>query len=172
LQNKQILKKQPAKDLFANHDENKTMKDLKPLHTINPSYLYDIFSAPLYGFIKQMIGEDHFAEKILQICFLRIWDDIQSCSSPEDGLFARMTNTVRNAVMEYRAAEELQCSNKYIHENIAPATPVERVIRELSMVRKYSPEQISTLLQLPLHTIQKKITAIRHLDNLSSVTNT
>ena len=64
------------------------------------SYLYDNYSAALYGIIYKMVEEKELAEDILQEAFVKIWNSFASYNNTKGRLFTWMLNVARNLTID------------------------------------------------------------------------
>ena len=64
------------------------------------AYLYDNYSAALFGVIIRIVQEKNAAEEVLQDVFLKIWTRITSYDSQKGKLFTWMLNIARNAAID------------------------------------------------------------------------
>src|SRR5205085_1055999 len=75
-------------------------------------YLYDRYSAALYGAIARIIPDEAIAEEVLHDAFLRIWDRIGSYDSEKGRLFTWMLNLTRNLAIDKSRSKEMSASRK------------------------------------------------------------
>lgn len=70
------------------------------------AYLYDHYSAALFGVVFRIVNDKNAAEETLQDVFLKIWTRIASYDSQKGKLFTWMLNIARNAAIDkIRSAE-------------------------------------------------------------------
>lgn len=75
-------------------------------------YLYDHYSAALYGVISRIITNEDIAEEVLQDAFLRIWDRIDNYDSSKGRLFTWMLNIARNLAIDKTRSKEISKERK------------------------------------------------------------
>jgi RNA polymerase sigma-70 factor (ECF subfamily) len=75
-------------------------------------YLYDRYSAALYGVVSRIIREESIAEEVLHDAFLRIWDRIDSYDRQKGRLFTWMLNITRNLAIDKTRSKEISQSKK------------------------------------------------------------
>jgi RNA polymerase sigma factor (sigma-70 family) len=75
-------------------------------------YLYDHYSAAIYGIISKVIREENIAEEVLQDVFLKIWDKIDSYDASKGRLFTWMLNIARNQAIDKTRSKEISKSKK------------------------------------------------------------
>ncbi len=81
----------------------------------NPSaleYIYDHYSAALYGVVLRIVRQEAVAEEILQDVFLRVWDKIGSYDPSKGRLFTWMLNIARNLAIDRTRSREMSKSRK------------------------------------------------------------
>lgn len=64
------------------------------------SYLYDNYSAALYGLLLRMIQDEELAQDLLQESFLRIWNHFDQYDKTKGRLFTWMINITRNLAID------------------------------------------------------------------------
>jgi RNA polymerase sigma-70 factor (ECF subfamily) len=63
-------------------------------------YLYDNYSAALYGVITRIVREEPVAEEVMHDAFLRIWNKIGTYDPEKGRLFTWMLNLTRNLAID------------------------------------------------------------------------
>ncbi len=76
------------------------------------NYLYNNYSAALYGVVFRIIKSEDVAEEILQDVFLKIWDKIESYDATKGRLFTWMLNIARNQAIDKTRSKEISKENK------------------------------------------------------------
>jgi RNA polymerase sigma-70 factor (ECF subfamily) len=76
------------------------------------AYLYDHYSAALYGVVSRIVQKEELAEEVLQDVFLKIWDKIDSYDASKGKLFTWMLNIARNQAIDKLRSREISKSNK------------------------------------------------------------
>lgn len=71
------------------------------------SYLYDHYSAALFGVVVRIVKQEAVAEEVLQDIFLKIWDRIQYFDSSKGRLFTWMLNIARNQAIDKTRSREI-----------------------------------------------------------------
>ena len=82
----------------------------KDLESLN--YLYDHYSAALYGIVFRIVKNADVAEEVLQDVFLKIWDKIESYDSSKGKLFTWMLNIARNQAIDKTRSKEMNKGRK------------------------------------------------------------
>jgi RNA polymerase sigma factor (sigma-70 family) len=85
---------------------------LKSRNKSSLDYLYDYYSAALYGVISRIINNEDVAEEVLQDAFLRIWDRIDSYDASKGRLFTWMLNIARNLAIDKTRSKEINKDRK------------------------------------------------------------
>ena len=145
------------------------------------SYLYDNYSAALFGVILKILNQDEeTAEDVLQDAFIKIWKKITSFDPLKGTLFTWMLNIARNtAIDKVRSFKNLsiQSINNNVHsvdkihqhksvedrigikEIVNTLKPEYQSIIDLAYFKGYTQEEISIELNLPLGTVKTRARA-------------
>ncbi|MBT1701259.1 sigma-70 family RNA polymerase sigma factor [Fulvivirgaceae bacterium PWU4] len=75
-------------------------------------YLYDRYSAALYGVIFRVVKKEAIAEEVLQDVFVRIWDRFNSYDPVKGKLFTWMLNIARNQAIDKTRSREISKEQK------------------------------------------------------------
>lgn len=143
------------------------------------SYLYDNYSAALFGIINSIVTDRETANDVLQNVFVNIWRKIASYDSSKGRLFTWMLNVARNAAIdEIRSkAYKDKLKNQPFPENVditgASTNPdiadiglkkiltklkgEQQVLIDMSYFKGYTHEEISKALDIPLGTVKTRI---------------
>ena len=145
------------------------------------SYLYDNYSAALFGIVNSIVQEKESANDTLQEVFLNIWKKISSYDPAKGRLFTWMLNIARNAAIDKIRSKGYKDSlkNQPFPENVDTNTSrtvtapdvkdvglkkilsslkeEQRVLIDLSYFRGYTHEEISQVLNIPLGTVKTRI---------------
>lgn len=144
------------------------------------AYLYDNYSAALYGVIHSIISDHETANDILQDVFVNIWRKIDLYDPAKGRLFTWMLNIARNAAIDKLRSRSFRdgLKNQPISENVdtgnSPAfNPVisdvglrkvvsrlkeeQRVLIDLSYFQGYTHEEIAKAMNIPLGTVKTRI---------------
>lgn len=151
-------------------------------------WLYDQYSAALYGVLLKIVQEEEQAEDLLQEAFIKIWNNLDAYDATKGRLFTWLLNITRNtAIDSIRASKAAHRPNPnkairtdednvYIidgQHNTPPANPdhigVKEVVGQLRPDRKelidlvyfkgYTHEEAAETLNLPLGTVKTRIRA-------------
>lgn len=145
------------------------------------NYLYDNYSAALYGIILPIVQEAEVANDILQEVFLNIWRKIETYDPTKGRLFTWMLNIARNASIDTLRSRSFQNSRKnqplgdnvnvgrYVQtqnvDNIGLKKILEnlkdeqRTLVELAYFKGYTHEEIAAIEGIPLGTVKTRIRA-------------
>lgn len=149
-------------------------------------YLYDHYSAALYGIINSIVTNREIANDVLQNVFVNIWRKIDSYDSEKGRLFTWMLNIARNASIDeirskgFRDSQKNQSIDDNVNVTGGAVIPVTedvglrkilsklkeewRVLIDLSYFQGFTHEEIAKVLNLPLGTVKTRIrSAINHL---------
>ena len=143
------------------------------------SYLYDNYSASLYGAIAGIIPDSDAAPDILQEVFVKIWKQISAYDESKGRLFTWMLTIARNTAIDTLRSKSWK-NNKKNNEltedmvSLAGSTLTNtdtiglrkivhslkqeyRVLVELSYFEGYTQEDISNRLGIPLGTVKTRL---------------
>lgn len=144
-------------------------------------YLYDNYSAALFGIINSIISEKETANDVLQDVFINIWKKIESYDPAKGRLFTWMLNVARNAAIDKLRSKGHQDSLKNrsfpedVDSNIGNAVTQPkiadvglkkvltklkseyRILIDLSYFQGFTHEEISKALNIPLGTVKTRI---------------
>ncbi|MBS1563477.1 MAG: sigma-70 family RNA polymerase sigma factor [Bacteroidetes bacterium] len=145
------------------------------------SYLYDHYSAALYGVISQIIPDQELANDVLQEAFVNIWRKIDSYDSTKGRLFTWMLNVARNLSIDMVRSKAYQNNRKNqdlsdaayterlgtviqpgldnigIGKAVQQLKPEHRELIDLAYFKGFTHEEISGLLGVPLGTVKTRI---------------
>lgn len=113
-------------------------------------YLYDHYSAALYGIILRIVKKDTLAEEVLQDAFLKIWKNIASYDPSKGRLFTWMLNISRNQAIDKTRSKEIKKTHK--------TDPVENVVNKINQhnYEEFSPENIGVKELLDILNIDQR----------------
>lgn len=72
------------------------------------SYLYDHYSAALYGMVLRIVKQECLAEEVLQDVFLKIWNTIGQYNADKGRLYTWMFRIARNQSLDKLRTKEMQ----------------------------------------------------------------
>lgn len=145
------------------------------------AYLYDNYSAALYGIIYKVVNNEEDAGDVLQDAFVNIWKNIESYDGSKGGsLFTWMLHICRNkAIDRYRQKNrvtENQKEYKSVHignehantaniniDRIGVQNIIEKIRPEHKEIiiqhyfKGYTHQEISDLNEMPLGSVKTKI---------------
>jgi len=151
------------------------------------SLLYDKYSDSLYGLILKIIRQDDLAQDILQECFVKIWQKIQTYDETKGSLFTWMLNICRNkAIDSLRKTNRTRTGHENMHNDMPKNVSLEinpetiglrdvldnlseekRIIIEYLYFKGYTQKETSEELNIPLGTVKTRSrTAILELKDL------
>jgi RNA polymerase sigma-70 factor, ECF subfamily len=154
-------------------------------------YLYDNYSAALYGIIYRIIDNNQLAEDILQEAFVKIWNNFSSYDSSKGKLFTWMLNIARNLSIDtmrsksYKKQTKIQSSENAVtkvsnntNENdrfdgiglrkqLTGLNEDQKQIIDLAYFEGFTQNEISQKLGIPLGTVKTRMrTAIQELKKI------
>ena len=143
--------------------------------------MYENYSKALFGVIFSIINDQEEAEDVLQITFLKIWNNINSYDESKGRLYTWMIKIARNLSIDSTRTRHEKLKNKIqeptdsvyhknnlfdenlTHDNIGLKNFVEALkddqkqIIDLAYYEGYTQEEISKKLNLPLGTVKTKV---------------
>ena len=151
-------------------------------------YLYDNYSAALYGVIYKMVEDKELAEDILQETFVKIWNNFTSYEITKGRLFTWMLNITRNLTIDtirskgYRKQSKIRSNENSVDNVVDHSSASERfdslgIRKHLSLLKDdqkqiidlayfsgLTQEEIAKELSIPLGTVKTRMrTAIIEL---------
>ena len=145
------------------------------------SYLYDNYSAALYGVIYKMVEDKELAEDILQETFVKIWNNFTSYEITKGRLFTWMVNIARNLAIDKIRSKDFKNQNKNqeiennvtfideqrntvykpellgIKELVETLKPEQKSILDLVYFKGYTHVEAADELGIPLGTIKTRL---------------
>jgi RNA polymerase sigma-70 factor, ECF subfamily len=147
------------------------------------NYLYDNYSAALFGVINRIVGSEEVAEDVMQEAFVKIWKSIDGYDTQKGRLFTWMLNIARNSGIDYLRSlqhkKELQNlkiddsvsiinqikteSSKVdqigLKETVGNLKPDYKLMIDLLYFKGYTQEEVSKELEMPLGTVKTRTRA-------------
>lgn len=144
-------------------------------------YLYDHYSAALYGVIFRIIRKEEIAEEVLQDVFIKIWDRFDNYDSEKGRLFTWLVNVARNQAIDKTRSKEISKAkktadienvvsridnNEYVEQAIE-GIGITDILKELSDDQKfvvehlylkgYTQSELSDEFNIPLGTVKTRL---------------
>lgn len=147
------------------------------------SYLYDNYSAALFGLIYKMVNEKELAEDILQEAFVKIWNNFSNYDSTKGRLFTWMINITRNLTIDtlrsksYKKQSKIYSDENSVNNYSENINSVEKfdamgIRKQLTLLKKeqkelidlayfggFTQNEISIQLNIPLGTVKTRMRA-------------
>lgn len=145
------------------------------------NYLYDNYSAALYGVILKVLDKEELAGDVLQEVFVKIWRGIEQYDHNKGRLYTWMLNIARNSAIDILRSRSFQKDQKtidieqnvYIQDNHnTPGANIDtiglkksvmnlkhefRVLIDMAYFQGYTQEEISKTLNIPLGTVKTRM---------------
>jgi RNA polymerase sigma-70 factor (ECF subfamily) len=168
------------------YDEADLVQALRKKDDNAYNYLYDNYSAALFGVIKQIIPDVDLCNDVLQETFVNVWRRIDSYDDSKGRLFTWMLHIARNAAIDKVRSKGFQQSQKHLQldgESMQTSVKAgtddyglkkvltrlkeeQRLLIDLSYYQGFTHEQIAKALDIPLGTVKTRIrSALTHLRN-------
>ena len=147
------------------------------------NYLYENYSAALFGIIRQIITDEATSQDALQETFIKIWNNISQYDPSKGRVYTWMLNIARNtAIDKLRSKGEIMKSKIHSGEdvvfNVQDRKGVEQVtdtiglrsivedlkpeyekIVDLAYYKGFTLDEISKKLNIPLGTVKTRMRA-------------
>jgi RNA polymerase sigma factor (sigma-70 family) len=161
--------------------ESDLIKQLRAGDKSALSYLYDHYSAALYGIIFRIVKREEWAEEVLQDAFLKIWDRIDAYDESKGRLFTWMMNLTRNLAIDKTRSKEITRAKKTddLHEfvntidkqeqtemaieqiGLLPVLealpPEQKLIVEQLYLKGYTQSEVADEFGIPLGTVKTRL---------------
>lgn len=147
------------------------------------SYLYDNYSAALYGVIFKMVEDKELSEDILQEAFVKIWNNFSSYDNTKGRLFTWILNLARNLTIDtlrskgYKQQSKIRGDENSVNNLSDKSSDIGRfdslgIRKHLSLLKTdqkqiidlayfggLTQEEIATQLSIPLGTVKTRMRA-------------
>lgn len=143
-------------------------------------YIYDHYSASLYGIILKIVVREEIAQEVLQDTFIKVWDKADSYDNQKGRLFTWMLSIARNLAIDRIRSKEFSQYNKTnsgfqnVHiadenqgntkvdgigiDNVLNQLPPEqKLLIDMMYFKGFSQSEISKELDMPLGTIKTRV---------------
>jgi len=139
--------------------------------------LYQQYSDALYGIILRILKRQEDAEEVLQVVFLKIWNNIDSYSETKATLFTWMAQIARNAAIDRSRLKSFEMDNNTrsfdvseselktdshvsgidINALIKDMPEKYRLLIDKMFLQGYTQQEISDDLEIPLGTVKTRL---------------
>ncbi len=147
------------------------------------NYLYENYSAVIFGVIKRVIADEQTAQDVMQEVFVKIWNNIGQFSPEKGRIYTWMINIARNASIDkLRSKGEIMKGKIHTGEDVVynvqkgmnteqqtdtiglkamvgGLKPEYQTIVQLAYFKGYTLDEISKTIDVPLGTVK---TRMRH----------
>ena len=141
--------------------------------------MYDQYSDALYRIILRTIGDEGYAEDVLQQTFLKIWNAIDQYDEERGALFTWMSTIARNLSLDLRRLKSFDVRSKtddlqtIVYSSNVTSDPVSgakidvarllatmdekyRIVLEMMYLYGYTQAEVAEKLDVPLGTIKTR----------------
>lgn len=161
------------------YTENELVSLLKQRTQSAFGYLYDNYSAALYGVIASIVQDRELANDVLQEVFIKVWRQIDQYDAEKGKLFTWLMNISRNASIDtlrsksYNTQKQNQPLNPDVYTAAGAINPDTdkiglrkiignlkedyKILIELAYFQGYTQDEISKLLNIPLGTVKTRL---------------
>lgn len=171
--------------------QNELIALLKRRDKSGMDYLYENYSAALFGHILRIVTDKQVAEEVLHDAFLKIWNGIDSYDASRGRLFTWMLNLSRNLAIDKLRSKEIKKEQKTdqvennvskIEQNADRTEPTdligvkdlvdglreeERLVVNMVYFKGYTQAEVSEETEIPLGTVKTRLRMA--LKNLRSI---
>ena len=147
------------------------------------NYLYNNYSAVLYGTVLKIVHDEETAQDVLQEAFVKIWNNIGQYDNTKGRIYTWILNIARNAAIDKLRSKgeimkskiqtgddivhnisasqkaELQTDTIGLRSMVAGLRPEYNSIVELAYYKGYTLDEISKTLDVPLGTVKTRMRA-------------
>jgi RNA polymerase sigma factor (sigma-70 family) len=144
-------------------------------------YLYDNYSAALYGVIFRIVANEETANDVLQEAFIKIWNGIGSYDAKKGKLFTWMLNISRNMAIDKTRSKDFNNNRKNqstenvvsqlgrlktdsirpehigLAELVDKLDPNEKFLIDLMYFKGYTQSEIAEEYNIPLGTVKTRL---------------
>lgn len=145
------------------------------------NYLYDNYSATLYGVIRRTIQDEQVAQDVLQEVFVKIWNNIEGYDPAKARIYTWMINIARNAAIDKlrskgeKMQSKIQSDDSIVYDkesdgNVEQQTdaiglwkavdglkPEYAILINLAYHKGFTQNEISETLEIPLGTVKTRM---------------
>lgn len=160
--------------------EQKVIQLLQSKDKKGIAFLYDNYSAALYGVILKIVHREEIAEDVLQETFVKIWKKSNQYDRTKGKLFTWLINIARNTAIDTIRSKRFRQSKKsvpidnsvYSHETLQTEIDVRdsglenvinsldekyRTLINLAYFQGYTQKEIAEELNMPIGTVKSRI---------------
>ncbi len=144
------------------------------------SYLYDNYSAALYGIIFRIVEDSDRSNDVLQDTFVKIWKNKDSYDTSKGTIFTWMLNIARNSAIdsnrskhvkykiqiderivdnETRVNDHLKTDNIGIKETVSKLKAEYQLVINYIYLQGYTQQEFSDEFKIPLGTVKTRTRA-------------
>ncbi|MEQ8907313.1 sigma-70 family RNA polymerase sigma factor [Ekhidna sp.] len=145
------------------------------------SYLYENYSAAIYGSISRIVNDEDVAQEVLQDAFMKFWDKIEQYDASKGRFFTWMVNISRNLAIDKLRSKEMKKVGKTdnietyvtgiersklnhlnvdgigLKETLTSLRDEEKFILEMVYFKGYTQSEISDEFDIPLGTVKTRL---------------
>lgn len=152
------------------------------------SYLYDNYSAALYGIIFRIVNDADRSKDVLQDTFVKIWKNKDSYESGKGTIFTWMLNIARNSAIDSNRSKhekyKIQVEDRIVDnenkvdgnlkidsiglsETVEKLKPDFKAVIDYIYLQGYTQQEFSDMFGIPLGTVKTRTrAALQELRNL------
>lgn len=147
------------------------------------NYLYNNYSAVLYGVILKVINDEQTSQDVLQDVFVKVWNNIGQYNQDKGRIYTWMINIARNAAIDklrskgeimkgkiqtgedavYNVQKGMKTEQSVdtigLKDAVAGLKPEQQTIVSLAYFKGYTLDEVSKTLDIPLGTVKTRMRA-------------
>jgi RNA polymerase sigma-70 factor (ECF subfamily) len=167
----------------VNYTEEQLVSALKHGSRDAFNYLYQNYSAVLFGIIYRVINDEGTSQDVLQDAFVKIWNNVAQYDPAKGRIYTWMMNIARNsAIDKLRSKGEIMKGKIQTGEDVVfniqnskgteqltdtiglrkivgDLRPEYQIIVDLAYFKGYTMDEISKILAVPLGTVKTRMRA-------------
>ena len=171
--------------------ESQLVEGLRNRNVHSLDALYEKYSSALYGVILRIVQDETEAQDLLQECFMKIWNKIETFDNKRGRLFTWMLNIARNTAIDFTRSRRYKTNEKSqplltaysysselseqmstdqigLQELVEKLKPEQKVIIDLLYFEGYTQSEAAKKLDIPLGTVKTRVrAALRILKNIT-----
>ncbi len=142
------------------------------------NYLYENYSAVIYGHIIRIITDEDTAQDVMQETFVKIWNNIDKYNNKKGRIYTWMINVAHNTAIDKLRSKGEAMKNKILGNEdtvyitnkteasidtiglkdlVSALKPEQKQVVDMAYFKGYTLEEISKKLNTPLGTIKTRM---------------
>ena len=173
---------------IATYSEEELILLLKQQSREAFNYLYDNYSAVLFGVINKVVNDEQTSQDVLQDVFVKVWNNISRYDASKGRIYTWMLNIARNAAIDKLRSKgeimknKIQSGQDIVDSSVVKGMKTEMVtdtiglkqvvdglkpeyqtIVNMAYFKGYTLDEISKTLEIPLGTVKTRMRSAMQL---------